>query len=163
MVTATSPQQVLAWLENVYDPEIPVLSLVDLGVITQVEVEGNRVRVEMTPTFVGCPAIDYMRQEVIACLQKMGVEQVEVEVNFRSPWSSDKISSKGRAALKNYGLAPPPINNQLFTDLEVLERPPCPRCQGDHTELKNPFGPTLCRAIYYCHTCQEAFQQFKPV
>jgi ring-1,2-phenylacetyl-CoA epoxidase subunit PaaD len=163
MVSEITPDDVLTWLEDVYDPEIPVLSLVDLGVITRVTVEGARVVVEMTPTFVGCPAIDYMRQEVITCLQKKGVAQAEVEVNYRNPWSSDNISAKGRAALKKYGLAPPPDTNQLFTDLEVLERPPCPRCNSDHTELKNPFGPTLCRAIYYCHTCREAFQQFKPV
>jgi len=162
MVSPFTAAQILGWLEEVKDPEIPVLSLVDLGVITRIEINGARVTVEMTPTFVGCPAIDYMRQDVTACLQKNGVEQPEVMVSFREAWNSDKISEKGRAALKKYGLAPPP-DTKLFTDLEVLERPPCPRCNSDHTELKNPFGPTLCRAIYYCHTCREAFEQFKPV
>jgi ring-1,2-phenylacetyl-CoA epoxidase subunit PaaD len=116
----------------------------------------------MTPTFVGCPAMDYMKNEVVECLKKHGVENPRVEINFREAWSSDKISEKGKAALKKYGLAPPP-DNRLFTDLEVLERAVCPRCERDNTELKSPFGPTLCRAIYYCHHCHEAFEQFKPV
>lgn len=162
MVTTFSIEQIRTWLEEVKDPEIPVLSLVDLGVITHIEGSERSVRVEMTPTFVGCPAMEYMRAEVIACLRKHGVEEPTVEINFREPWSSDKISDKGKAALKKYGLAPPP-DNRLFTDLEVLERAVCPRCESDNTELKTPFGPTLCRAIYYCHSCREAFEQFKPV
>lgn len=162
MVTLVSVGQIRIWLEEVKDPEIPVLSLVDLGVITHIEVSDQAVRVEMTPTFVGCPAMDYMQKEVIACLQKNGIENPVVEINFREAWSSDKITEKGKVALKKYGLAPPP-DNRLFTDLEVLERAICPRCESDNTELKSPFGPTLCRAIYYCNTCKEAFEQFKPV
>jgi ring-1,2-phenylacetyl-CoA epoxidase subunit PaaD len=153
-------EQILHILEAVKDPEIPVLSLVDLGVITDVTVEGNTVLVKMTPTFVGCPAMDYMKAEVEMVLQQQGYEP-RVEITFEKPWSSDLISEKGKAALKKYGLAPPP-DSTLFTDLEILETA-CPRCNGTNTELKTPFGPTLCRAIYYCHTCKEAFEQFKPV
>ncbi|MBX2896657.1 MAG: phenylacetate-CoA oxygenase subunit PaaJ [Cyclobacteriaceae bacterium] len=153
-------EQILHILETVRDPEIPVLSLVDLGVITAVTVEGNTVLVKMTPTFVGCPAMDYMKAEVETVLQQQGYEP-RVEITFEKPWSSDLISEKGKAALKKYGLAPPP-DSTLFTDLEILETA-CPRCNGTHTELKTPFGPTLCRAIYYCHTCKEAFEQFKPI
>ena len=153
-------EQVYKLLEEVKDPEIPVLSLVDLGVITEVLI-GEKVKIEMTPTFVGCPAIDYMKHDIIETLGRHGIES-EVEVTFRKPWSSDKISEKGKAALKKYGLAPPP-DNKIFTDLEILENAECPRCSTTNTELKNPFGPTLCRAIYYCHTCKEAFEQFKPI
>lgn len=152
--------QVYKLLEEVKDPEIPVLSLVDLGVITEVLI-GDKVKVEMTPTFVGCPAIDYMKSDIIETLGKHGI-QAEVQVTFRKPWSSDKISEKGKAALKKFGLAPPP-DNKIFTDLEILENAECPRCNATNTELKNPFGPTLCRAIYYCNTCKEAFEQFKPI
>lgn len=152
---------ILHILETVKDPEIPVLSLVDLGVITDVAVDGKTVSVKMTPTFVGCPAMDYMKAEVETALQQHGYQPL-VTITFEKPWSSDLISEKGKAALKNYGLAPPP-DNKLFTDLEILETATCPRCNGTHTELKNPFGPTLCRAIYYCYTCKEAFEQFKPV
>lgn len=157
---AVTIEKIYQWLEEVKDPEIPVLSLVDLGVITNVFIE-EKVKIEMTPTFVGCPAIDYMKNDIIDTLQKHG-QEAEVEITFRKPWSSDLISEKGKIALKKYGLAPPP-DRKLFTDLEILENAECPRCNQTNTELKNPFGPTLCRAIYYCNDCKEAFEQFKPV
>jgi ring-1,2-phenylacetyl-CoA epoxidase subunit PaaD len=153
---------VYRWLEEVKDPEIPVLSLVDLGVITLVEVKEDTVMVEMTPTFVGCPAMDFMKAEVETVLKQHGIKQPRVEINFRKPWSSDRITEKGKQMLKQFGLAPPP-SSKIFTDLEILETSACPRCDGTNTELKSPFGPTLCRAIYYCHDCLEAFEQFKPV
>ena len=148
------------WLREVKDPEIPVLSLVDLGVITGIEVRQDDVRIEMTPTFVGCPALDHMKREIAGVLVRNGVKRVEVEVNFKEPWTSDRISESGRQALKEFGLAPPPPR-QLFTDLGILEDAICPRCGNNHTELRNMFGPTLCRAIYYCNDCREAFEQFK--
>jgi len=154
--------QIYQWLDEVKDPEIPVLSLVDLGVITKVEVSGSAVKIEMTPTFVGCPALDHMKTEVGALLKNKGIASVSVEVNYKKAWSSDLISEKGRAALKKYGFAPPP-SAHVFADLEILEHAICPRCNNTNTEMKNPFGPTLCRSIYYCHDCREAFEQFKPV
>lgn len=158
--TTLSVEKIYKLLEEVKDPEIPVLSLVDLGVITHIDI-GDKVKIEMTPTFVGCPAIDYMKNDIIATLSKYDID-AEVEVNFRKPWSSDNISEKGKTALKKFGLAPPP-NSKLFTDLEILENAQCPRCNTTNTEIRNPFGPTLCRAIYYCNTCKEAFEQFKPI
>jgi ring-1,2-phenylacetyl-CoA epoxidase subunit PaaD len=154
--------KVYEWLEEVKDPEIPVLSLVDLGVITEVKIDGNQVSIELTPTFAGCPAMDVMKNEVIEKLKSKGIENVKVEISFRVPWSSEFISEKGKKALKQYGFAPPP-SNKLFTDLEILENAICPRCSGTHTEMKSPFGPTLCRSIYYCLDCREAFEQFKPL
>ena len=159
-ITATDIYQ---WLEEVKDPEIPVLSLVDLGVITNGHVEGLQVAIEMTPTFVGCPALDMMKGDIIEVLQKNGIQKVDIEVSFRKPWTSDSITEKGKAALKKFGLAPPPSAQTLFTDIDILERVACPRCAGTDTELKNPFGPTLCRSIHYCNTCKEAFEQFKPL
>ncbi|HEY5691350.1 MAG TPA: 1,2-phenylacetyl-CoA epoxidase subunit PaaD [Cyclobacteriaceae bacterium] len=158
--TTLSVDKIYKLLEEVKDPEIPVLSLVDLGVITHIDI-GDKVKIEMTPTFVGCPAIDYMKNDIITTLGKHDID-AEVEVNFRKPWSSDNISEKGKAAIKKFGLAPPP-NSKLFTDLEILENAQCPRCNTTNTEIRNPFGPTLCRAIYYCNTCKEAFEQFKPI
>jgi ring-1,2-phenylacetyl-CoA epoxidase subunit PaaD len=103
-----------------------------------------------------------MKSEVVAVLKRHGIQEVEIEVSFRKPWTSDLISDKGKVALKKFGLAPPP-SAALFTDLEVLEHAVCPRCNGENTELKNTFGPTLCRSIHYCNTCREAFEQFKPI
>jgi ring-1,2-phenylacetyl-CoA epoxidase subunit PaaD len=154
--------QIYEWLEEVKDPEIPVLSLVDLGVITAIEILDSGVRIEMTPTFVGCPALDMMKSEITEVLKKRGIENIAIDVTFRKPWTSDLISEKGRQALKQFGLAPPP-SRELFTELEVLEHAVCPRCDGNDTELKNAFGPTLCRSIHYCNTCKEAFEQFKPL
>lgn len=157
-----SKEQVYIWLEEVKDPEIPVLSLVDLGVITEVTVDRHNVHIEMTPTFVGCPALDFMKQEIHEVLTGHGIERVSIDVTFRKPWNSDLISEKGKLALKKFGLAPPP-SRELFTELDVLEHAACPRCNGTNTELKNTFGPTLCRSIHYCNTCKEAFEQFKPL
>lgn len=154
---------IYSWLEEVKDPEIPVLSLVDLGVITNVQVQGSDVEIEMTPTFVGCPALDMMKNDITEVLKKNGVQNVLIDVSFKRPWTSDSISDKGKAALKKFGLAPPPSAQNLFTDIDILEHVPCPRCSGTDTELRNPFGPTLCRSIHYCNTCKEAFEQFKPL
>jgi ring-1,2-phenylacetyl-CoA epoxidase subunit PaaD len=154
---------VYAWLEEVKDPEIPVLSLVDLGVITNVIINGDAVTVEMTPTFVGCPAMDFMKTEVLATLRKYGISNPMVEVNFKQPWTSDRITEKGKAALKKFGLAPPPSAEKFISDLSILEHSPCPRCNGINTEMKSPFGPTLCRSLHFCFDCKEAFEQFKPL
>jgi len=159
---ATSITEIYQWLEEVKDPEIPVLSLVDLGVITEVEMDGSKVRIELTPTFAGCPAMEVMKNEIIEKLKSKGVNDIEVQISFRVPWSSEFISEKGKKALKQYGFAPPP-SNKLFTDLEILETAICPRCDGTNTVMKSPFGPTLCRSLYYCNDCKEAFEQFKPL
>lgn len=160
---ATVEEKVFACLAEVKDPEIPVLSIVDLGVITQVKIENDLVQIEMTPTFVGCPALDFMKSEMQEVLQKYGFHQVEINVSFREPWTSDRISEKGKAALKKFGLAPPPSATLLVDDLDILVHAFCPRCNGENTELRNTFGPTLCRSIHYCLDCKEAFEQFKPL
>ena len=159
---AFSKEQILTWLEEVKDPEIPVLSLVDLGVINDVNVQESHVTIEMTPTFVGCPALDMMKQDITDVLKKNGVPDVTINVTFNKPWSSDLISEKGRLALKQFGLAPPP-SATLFEDLDILEKAICPRCNSEETELRSTFGATLCRSIHYCNNCREAFEQFKPL
>ncbi|MCX8489661.1 MAG: phenylacetate-CoA oxygenase subunit PaaJ, partial [Cyclobacteriaceae bacterium] len=140
----------------------PVLSLVDLGVISNIKIDGDKVSIELTPTFAGCPAMEYMKSEVIEKVKSKGIPNVEVTISFRVPWSSELISEKGKKALKQYGFAPPP-SNKFFTELEILENAICPRCDSTNTEMKSPFGPTLCRSLYYCHDCKEAFEQFKPL
>lgn len=154
---------IMGWLEEVKDPEIPVISLIDLGVITNVSIDSNKkVRVEMTPTFVGCPAMDYMVSDVKSTLEKNGIDDFEVNVSFKQHWSSNNITDAGRKALKQFGLAPPP-KYDLVVDIDILEQTPCPFCNSTDTELKTPFGPTLCRAMHYCNTCKQAFEQFKPL
>ena len=156
-------QKILEWLEEVKDPEIPVLSLIDLGVIQKVDIATDQsVRVTMTPTFSGCPAMDVMKQDVEDTLEKNGIDNYEVCVSFETPWNSERISDKGRAALKEFGLAPPP-KNTLIVDIDVLSKVSCPFCDSNNTRLTTPFGPTLCRSMHYCDNCKQAFEQFKPV
>ncbi|NOT77227.1 MAG: phenylacetate-CoA oxygenase subunit PaaJ [Cyclobacteriaceae bacterium] len=161
--TKLTTDVIYSWLEEVKDPEIPVLSLVDLGVITSVSIDNDSVHIEMTPTFVGCPAMDYMKTEILAVMEKHGTTDVTVDINFRNAWSSDKITEKGKEALKKFGFAPPPSTREIIYDLDILEHAICPRCNGTHTEMKSPFGPTLCRSLHYCFDCREAFEQFKPI
>lgn len=164
MVTAKYTEaEIREWLKEVVDPEIPVISLLDLGVINKIEVDkDSAVLVELTPTFVGCPATNQMKLDVEECLASRGVEDFDVRISMEKPWSSNQISELGKQQLKEFGLAPPQHLNRVV-DLDILERTPCPYCDSEDTELKNPFGPTLCRAIHYCHNCQQAFEQFKPV
>ena len=152
---------ILKALEVVCDPEIPTVSIVDLGIITGIHCNGNSVHVTMTPTFVGCPAIDIMKQGVADVLQTL-TDSFSIDVNYDIPWDSNRISEKGRKALKDFGLAPPPTYD-LVLDLQVLHQVACPYCNSKNTEMQTPFGPTLCRSIHYCHSCLQAFEQFKPV
>ncbi|GAA4428742.1 phenylacetate-CoA oxygenase subunit PaaJ [Pontibacter saemangeumensis] len=156
-------EHILTLLEEVKDPEIPVLSLVDLGVITGVEIsDGNHVTVKMTPTFAGCPAMDYMKKDVERTLEKHGITHHTVSMSFDSPWDSNRISEKGRKALKEFGLAPPPAYDMVL-DLDILEYATCPYCNSENTTMRTPFGPTLCRSMHYCNDCRQMFEQFKPL
>ena len=156
-----SKEQLLDALQTVPDPEIPSVSIVDLGIITSLEIEDQQVKVTMTPTFVGCPAIEVMKQGVEDVLKKL-CSQYSVTVNYDIPWDSNRISEKGRQALKEFGLAPPPVYDTVLS-LEILHMVSCPYCNSQNTYMQTPFGPTLCRSIHYCNSCLQAFEQFKPV
>jgi len=151
-------------LAEVPDPEIPALSVVDLGVIGAVEVddESDRIRVELLPTFVGCPAIEVMRDGIVERLSDMAAS-VEVEVSFRRPWTSDRITPQGRERLRHSGFAPPPPVAAGTDLLPMFGGARCPYCASQNTTLDNVFGPTLCRSIYYCNDCRQPFEQFKPI
>jgi ring-1,2-phenylacetyl-CoA epoxidase subunit PaaD len=157
-------QHITEALHTVKDPEIPTISVVDMGIITGVHVAGDDVRVSMTPTFVGCPAIEVMRNDVESVVRGLGYTSVHVDVNFDEAWSTNRITEKGRAALLKHGLAPPqPFENTLTLQLEVLDNVACPVCGSRNTDLRSPFGPTLCRSIHHCNNCGETFEAFKPV
>jgi ring-1,2-phenylacetyl-CoA epoxidase subunit PaaD len=152
--------QVLLALAEVKDPEIPAVSVVDLGLIRKVEVEAERVEVWMTPTFLGCPAVEVMRADIARRIRGLGAAEVEVHLSLSPPWSSDWITEAGRQRLKDFGLAPPIPHNGLI-QISFTEPVVCPYCGSMQTTLKNSFGPTLCRSLYYCHGCQQPFEQFK--
>ena len=150
-------------LYEVKDPEIPVISVVDLGVIHDVKVrEDDSVYIGMTPTFAGCPAIDAMKEDIIKVLGERGVDKVEIKVLYNEPWSTNKISVRGRQLLKDFGLSPPPAFDGMLT-LDVLQNAVCPNCSSNNTFLMSGFGPTACRAIHHCNNCKETFEQFKPL
>jgi ring-1,2-phenylacetyl-CoA epoxidase subunit PaaD len=150
-------------LRDVPDPEIPVISVVDLGVIGQVEVGADRLRVELLPTFVGCPALDPMRDAVAARLAALAPGRaIDVDVVFDPPWTTDRITPEGRRRLAASGFAPPVTGaSALPVTLDVPV--PCPWCGSRRTVLENAFGPTACRSIRYCTVCRQPFEQFKPV
>ncbi len=161
-------REAAAWaaLAEVPDPEIPALSVVDLGVIRSVRFEGSTLHVELLPTFVGCPAIEMMQAAIAERLRPLA-EEVRVELSFAEAWSSDRITAEGRERLRRSGFAPPPIGPLVgdgsLEELTVLAVATCPYCGSRNTTLENPFGPTLCRAIYHCADCRQPFEQFKPV
>ena len=156
---------ILDWLQAVKDPEIPTISLIDLGVVRGVEIDAttSKVSVHLTPTFAGCPAMEYMKRDVERTLLAHGVPEVAVEISLREAWTSDMITDAGRAALRQHKLSPPPVLGNQVLDLDFLEYAECPNCHGHNTELRTPFGATLCRAVHYCHDCRQLFEQFKPV
>ncbi len=151
-------------LDTVMDPEIPVVSLVELGVIREVEVDetSRSVRISLTPTFSACPAFQQMQVDIEDRLRQAGVERIELVVKLAPPWSSDWISPEARQKLKAFGLAPAPLHGGILSPglLDVIA---CPFCDSTDTVMKNSFGPTLCRAIFYCNQCQQPFEQFKPL
>ena len=156
---------VWAALHDVYDPEIPTVSVVDLGVVRTVQTDSNKVRVELLPTFVGCPAIEVMRAAVEERLLDFA-DDISVEVSFAEPWTSDRITPEGRIALRESGFAPPSpirLNGRELSVLPSLPVAECPYCGSRNTTLENAFGPTLCRAIYHCANCRQPFEQFKEV
>ena len=152
-------------LEEVKDPEIPVVSVVGMGIVREVSLEHNQVRVRFTPTFSGCPALEVMRRDIRERLEQLGFapEAIAVETMLSPPWSSDWIRDDAREALWRYGIAPPEKSGG--SGLMQLESPPpaCPRCGSLQASLKNSFGPTLCKAIYVCQACLEPFEAFKQV
>jgi len=170
VVSSAIEAQIWDELARIADPEIPAISLVDLGVIGQVSVDAERARVELLPTFVGCPAIEVMRREVTERIGALGIsDRVEVDIVFDPPWTSERITPAGCENLRRSGFAPPHIGPSVpaeatgLDELAVLPIAECPYCGSRNTTLENPFGPTLCRAIYHCADCRQPFEQMKRI
>ncbi len=150
-------------VETVRDPEIPPLSIVEMGMVHEVCVEAGRVRVRYMPTFAGCPALLVIAEQIEAAVRAAGFDEVAVEAVFDPPWHSDRVTEEGRRKLREFGLAPPErLCGAPVTDAH-FERVTCPYCGSRQTRLETPFGPTLCRAMHYCDGCRQSFEQFKPV
>ena len=167
MATETAslaPDAVWGALAEIPDPEIPVISIVDLGVVKDVRIDGGRVHVDFTPTFMGCPALETMRAQMEQAIRGLGAEP-DVEVVLDDSWSTDRISREGREKLRAAGFAPPAPRSAGAPTLLQLERGPfrCPYCGSTDTRLENIFGPTPCRSLRYCDACHQPFEQFKTI
>lgn len=158
-------EQVLLWLEEVKDPDVPVLSVVELGVVRDVRVDARGVVVEMTPTYSGCPALHVMEEDIRAALRGHGIDQVDVRTVFREPWTTDWMSDEAKEKLRAYGIAPP-LHEGEGEDLVALRRRetvPCPFCASHDTIRKSEFGSTACKAIFVCNSCRQPFDYFKAI
>jgi len=157
-------QQVWDALAQIADPEIPVISIVDLGVVRDVEVTNGTVRVEFTPTFLGCPALEVMRTQMAQKIEELGAKP-EVEVIHDDSWSTDRITPAGREKLRAAGFAPPAPREASAPSLVQLQTGSfrCPYCGSTETRLENIFGPTPCRSLRYCESCKQPFEQFKTI
>lgn len=147
-------------LEAVADPEIPSVNVLDLGMIERIEVKEGVVAINVLPTFMGCPALDIIKGNLEqAVLQIPGITKATVQFIADPPWTSNRITARGRERLKEYGIAPPPeqLNEQGLWEVD------CPYCGSTYTTVENLFGPTACRSILYCKGCRNPFEAMKPL
>jgi ring-1,2-phenylacetyl-CoA epoxidase subunit PaaD len=170
----TSRETLFSWLSQVMDPEVPVVSIVDLGIVRDVQwldASENSVVVTVTPTYSGCPATEVIAQSIRQALCARGISQVEVRTQLAPAWTTDWMTQKGRDALRAYGIAPPAEHAPSagagqFIDIRALMPSkavvPCPQCNSRLTRLLSQYGSTACKALYQCNSCLEPFDYFKP-
>jgi ring-1,2-phenylacetyl-CoA epoxidase subunit PaaD len=154
-------EEIYTWLEEVSDPEVPVLSIIDLGVVRNVSFENNAWLITLTPTYSGCPAMQTMEEEILLKLKERGLSTVKILTTLSPAWTTDWLSENGRKKLKAYGIAPPEDEQDkslLFSSPTIV---PCPVCNSKNTRLISQFGSTACKAHYQCSACQEPFDYFK--
>lgn len=156
-----SVEQIYKWLSEISDPEIPVVTILDLGIVRNVEVDENGTTIYITPTYSGCPAMDIISMQIRMALISRGVKNLQIKEQLNPAWTTDWITEEAKLKMKKYGIAPPKgkakIKNGLFEEEEVE----CPHCNSHHTELISQFGATSCKALYRCLDCQEPFEHFK--
>lgn len=150
--TTASPAAVRAVLATVVDPEIPTVSIVDLGLVHDIRVESGRIAVELLPTFVACPALELIRSTVVDALAVFD-RPADVSFTFAVPWTTERLTPAGAAGLRAAGIAPPAEPAGVR----------CPYCASNRVAMDNAFGPTLCRSLFYCRACRQPFEAFKPI
>jgi len=158
--TTFNRETILQWLADVPDPEIPVLSIMDLGIVRGVEC-GDSVVISLTPTYSGCPATEAIEAGVVAALEDRGIANVTIKRVLSPPWTTDWISDAGRQKLREYGIAPPEQGASKRQLMQGERTVPCPRCDSSNTEVVSEFGSTACKAAYRCADCLEPFEYFK--
>ncbi len=153
--------QILSWLHEIPDPEIPVISIVELGVIRDLTFNGNTLEVTITPTYSGCPAMKQMEEDVIKKLNEKGFSKININTVYEPAWTTDWISAEARLKLQNYGIAPPEGSRDKTALMGEPKSVTCPRCKSKNSEMVSQFGSTACKALYKCKDCLEVFDYFK--
>lgn len=151
-------------LEEVTDPEIPVLNVVEMGIIRSIEYENGKLIVKITPTYSGCPAMNAIESEIKNKLRDNGIRDFQVKTDFAETWTTDWMTEEAKLKLKDYGIAPPGKTGEeedLFKGIRNIKIVPCPYCDSLNTELQSEFGSTACKSQYYCKECNEPFEHFK--
>ena len=158
-------KEITAFLHAVKDPEIPVVDIVEMGIVRDVTIEGGGVEVKLTPTYSGCPAMKMIEDEVVATLTSHGISPVKIKIVYDPPWTTDWLSEAAKKKLKDYGIAPPSVAaDQVLVTLGArTETVPCPRCNSKNTRLQSEFGAASCKAMYVCKACLEPFEYFKAI
>jgi ring-1,2-phenylacetyl-CoA epoxidase subunit PaaD len=155
-------QDIWHLLEEVKDPEVPVLSIVDLGIVRRVSTDNDLISITITPTYSGCPAMDVINMDIRLKLMEKGYRKIHIQQSLSPAWTTDWMSEEGKRKLKAYGIAPPNEKQQFCTtEMFVEEAVQCPRCHSYNTRLVSQFGSTACKAMYQCSDCKEAFDYFK--
>ena len=164
---APSREEVFELLTEIKDPELPVVDIVELGIVRDVSIDGDAVRVDVTPTYSGCPALRMIEDEIVEKLKAHGFNDVKVQNVFSPAWTTDWLSGETKQKLKDYGIAPPGTAAtsdaaELITIRRSRETVACPYCGSRNTEQKSEFGSTACKAIHFCNSCHQPFDYFKP-
>lgn len=160
VTTDINKEQILGWLSEITDPEIPVITIKDLGILRDVKIDDNSYIVTITPTYTGCPAIPLIEEQIREKMSEHGLSDVTVNITYSPAWTSDWLSDDVKVKMKTYGIAPPP-HSSCVRVLGDFSRVSCPRCNSANTELISRFGSTACKALYKCKVCKEPFEHFK--
>ena len=165
MVTAPpSTTEIWSWLREIADPELPALSIVDLGIVREVRTEPEQVTITITPTYSACPAIDVIAEEIRSSLKRRGIEKLRLETKLSPAWTTEWLSDEAKQRLREYGIAPPQSLVPATGIQPAPSRPgsvACPQCGSESTVLVSRYGSSLCKALYKCLSCREPFDAFK--
>ena len=161
----TTKEKLLNILSEVHDPEIPVLNVVEMGIVRDVEFSGEAVHVEITPTYSGCPAMKIIEDDIIAAFRTNGYANIFVNTVYSPAWTTNRLSDSTKEKLKAYGIAPPgkSTNEVIILLPTIKETVACPFCESNETELRSEFGSTACKSIHYCNNCKQPFDHFKEI
>jgi ring-1,2-phenylacetyl-CoA epoxidase subunit PaaD len=155
VIMSLSEKKILKLLEDVQDPEIPVLNIVEMGIVREINISDEKVQINITPTYMGCPAMNMIENEMLDLLYANGINNVKVRTVYSPAWTTDWLSDETKSKLKEYGIAPP----RAVTDL--LDKIECPFCNSNSTKLTSEFGSTACKSLHFCYACHQPFEHFK--